>query len=130
MSDCRKKIVRDDQKPLTNSEIALDTIKRAERCLRLVFSKGKALRFLAPYLGISPRHLYGLEYQEPGYTIQANRHAIRMGVVKALRAYANWVDLNVVDVARREADAIECHERQLTLWRDPICSQPSERRSA
>jgi hypothetical protein len=128
MSDSRKNSLRSNNGNglrRTDESLARDTVDTALKYFRPFWGHVAAMERLAPFLVMSARQLRGWTYSETGYTGPSERHTVRMGVVKALRAHADWVEENVVGKVRREADSIECHERQLTLWRDPICSQPT-----
>ena len=114
----------------TDYAIALATVSKGLRRFRKLCGQVEAIRLMAPFVGMKPRQLRGWVYGEVGYTGPRERNRIRMGVANALRWCADELEREA-DLARREADEVECHERQLTLWRDPICSQPAfERLSA
>ena len=113
----------------TDYAIALATVSKALRRFRKLCGHVEAIRLMAPFIGMQPRQLRGWFYGEPRFAGPRERNRIRMGVANALRWCADELEREA-DLARREADEVECHERQLTLWRDPICSQPSERRVA
>ena len=113
----------------TDHAIALATTGKGLRYFEDLFGKVRAICLLAPFLGMKPRQLRGWIYSETGYAGPRQRNRIRMGVAAGLRWLADELE-NHAEFLRDEADTVECHERQLTLWRDPICSQPSERRVA
>jgi hypothetical protein len=132
MSDSRKishRVENSNGLLRTDYVIALATVSKGLRRLRKLYGYVHAIQVLAPFVGMKPRQLRGWVYSEVGYAGPRERNRIRIGVANALRWCADELEREA-DRARREADEVECHERQLTLWRDAICSQPYERRVA
>ena|SRR6478609_9251755 len=129
MSDSRKIFYRaktHNGLPRTDHAIARETVLDAlKKYFQPIWGRVRGIRLLAPFLGMKPRHLHGWIYEETGYKDTADRHALCMGTVRALRWWADWAEKHLVETARQEADEIECRERQLSLWKDPVCSQPS-----
>lgn len=131
MDNSRKETLRSFNFPRSDHEIATETIEVGLKAYRDSFSRSVALRLLAPFLGMTPRQLRGVLYQDCGYAAprKGQRHRLRMGVINAIRAHADYHEERA-EYWRRVADAEECHERQLALWGDACQPSISLRRTA
>ena len=132
MSASRKISLRTEKHnglPRSDEVMARDTVSKCLQHFRTTWGHVVGMEKLAPFLRMSLRQFRGWMYSETGYTGPRERHTVRMGVVNALRWYADELEKRA-DEIRRDADAIECHEKQLTLWRDEQPWVGSGRRAA